>query len=782
MASKSRLFGTVLSASGTSRDGYINGLREANDSFLQNLIRHTRCFQRFHLFTVETDIRSSQLYWLNWLYQNGLSDRREIIVFPITYMAASLSSDDYDLFYSGDPYIGQLLELRAAFASSPWPIWGRCHSLSQDITLGAWRSLLHAESRSGDALLSSSQASGQALNNLLAEAGKRDNKSFAGDILTLPLGVSDMSCDISAQEARQSLGIPEQGLAILCLGRLSPLDKSDLHPLLVALAEVADETDAQDWYLYIVGQAADDDDYIQSLVQYAVQLGLENRIYFKFDLQPQHKQLAFAASDTFVSLADSVQESFGIAPVEAMSAGLPVILSDWDGYRELIEDGQEGFLIPTLWGDTDGLAVPHAYFSPMQSGFVQAQSVAVDIEALKTALIGLLTNVTLRKNCGKKAQKRYSKSYQWSLVIDAFDKVFETQSLKTPLECVPSGQMHALHPNRIFSGYGSDSLAENRQLQTTMLGRQVLTGRFYPVDYHSLRQTLPVESLEELLKVCRVRQSVGEIREILPLARAQADFLMLWATKHGLLHCEYIEEVGEQKIFQIEEYEEPSSSNLPPIKNPGIETAQLLLAGISDRSFDLIDGEAPCFQAEILMCLARELSGEDLPTSFASSSLGLCISDHFLERLHSVEIDRICTEFAEELERTFQSPEAWHRELKQRLAKPLPYDPLSRDITQSVFQSLGGLSVVNLDTELEKQAWRELRLSGEDYQDRKLIKAVAASWGKGEHYQTQRKVDKSVVQAVDKLKELFTSGRAEKPAVWLTALYREWLTEKLMQS
>ena len=56
----------------------------------------------------------------------------------------------------------------------------------------------------------------------------------------------------------------------------------------------------------------------------------------------------WAAADIFLSLVDNPQETFGLAPVEAMAAGVPVVVSDWDGYRYTVSDGVEGFRISTL--------------------------------------------------------------------------------------------------------------------------------------------------------------------------------------------------------------------------------------------------------------------------------------------------------------------------------------------------------------------------------------------------------------------------------------------------
>ena len=89
-------------------------------------------------------------------------------------------------------------------------------------------------------------------------------------------------------------------------------------------------------------------------------------------------------------------ESFGIVLVEAMSAGTPVLASDLDAFRRVLDDGALGVLFPT--GDAGGLA---------------------------RALLGLLADPGRRSALSARAGVAVRR-YDWSVVAEEVLEVYET--------------------------------------------------------------------------------------------------------------------------------------------------------------------------------------------------------------------------------------------------------------------------------------------------------------------------------------------------------------------
>ena len=137
----------------------------------------------------------------------------------------------------------------------------------------------------------------------------------------------------------------------------------------------------------------------------------------------------WAAADIFVSLADNIQETFGLAPVEAMACGLPVIASDWDGYRETIRHQTDGFLIRTTAPDAGmGEDLAYRYFADIDTygHFIAAtaQTTAVDTHDLANALANIATNADLRRKLGDAGKHHAQANYDWRAIIPQYDTLW----------------------------------------------------------------------------------------------------------------------------------------------------------------------------------------------------------------------------------------------------------------------------------------------------------------------------------------------------------------------
>lgn len=74
-------------------------------------------------------------------------------------------------------------------------------------------------------------------------------------------------------------------------------------------------------------------------------LGVADRAHFLGEVAEPEKLRLFAASDVFVLPSTEITEAFGIAQLEAMAAGLPVIASDLPtGVTDVTVDGVSGLL------------------------------------------------------------------------------------------------------------------------------------------------------------------------------------------------------------------------------------------------------------------------------------------------------------------------------------------------------------------------------------------------------------------------------------------------------
>jgi glycosyltransferase involved in cell wall biosynthesis len=153
-----------------------------------------------------------------------------------------------------------------------------------------------------------------------------------------------------SRSARQRLGLDDQSRVVLFVGNLEPRKQVDV--LLHALTGVRPHV--SDVVLLVVGsgQSAGLDDQTDTLNMLTRELALEGSVRFLGRVDDQRLLDCYAAADVFALPSSS--EAQGIAALEAMAAGLPVVASAVGGLLGTIQDGVSGFLVNS--GDPDELA------------------------------------------------------------------------------------------------------------------------------------------------------------------------------------------------------------------------------------------------------------------------------------------------------------------------------------------------------------------------------------------------------------------------------------------
>ena len=296
----------------------------------------------------------------------------------------------------------------------------------------------------------------------------------------IPLGVevetiarqADQAAD--RQALRQRFGVADSELLLLWVGRLSYFEKAFPQAMFQA-AQLAARQSGQRLRLLLVGWFPNGEQDRRLFQQAAAALAPDVPVVWLDGNDPAHVAQAWAAADAFISLVDNIQETFGLAPVEAMAAGLPVVASDWDGYRYTIRDGQEGLLIPTLASPAcvqgDLLAHRHAIGMETYQNYVgaAAQHTAVHVSAAAQAIARLAGSAELRGRLGEAGRRRARASFAWPVVVAQYNALFEELQARRQAAAEP-GPLRTVQPVRAepfaaFHGFATSVLQPELRLR-----------------------------------------------------------------------------------------------------------------------------------------------------------------------------------------------------------------------------------------------------------------------------------------------------------------------------
>lgn len=148
-------------------------------------------------------------------------------------------------------------------------------------------------------------------------------------------------------------------------------------------------------YLYIYGEGPEKDN-LKALID---SLKLNSKVLFKGVIS--NDKLPQAMSVFSVACLTSRMESFGVAAVESMAMGIPVVASNADGYREVIENNKTGIVV-----DKDNPA------------------------KIAQALKKLVLDRELREKMGIDGRIRVKTLYDWNDNVDSMLTIYEKYRIK----------------------------------------------------------------------------------------------------------------------------------------------------------------------------------------------------------------------------------------------------------------------------------------------------------------------------------------------------------------
>ncbi|MBA3910967.1 MAG: hypothetical protein C0524_14120 [Rhodobacter sp.] len=420
-------------------DGYdpakgINGRRVAGESFLRGFFTHAGVDEFVSLSHATADHTA----FAAMAKASGVTQPLRAVP-----MHAPSRLSPVDVVYFPAPPGPEEFWRRAPFGAAAWALCGITHTTATRAVMQSVFDMRAAPQMPWDAVICTSASVQHSLRTLMELAEDHLALRFPGATLparpllpVIPLGVctDDFRPDPAGGAAlRARLGLGPADIAVSCIARLTPDEKFDPFPLFLALEAAAPAFGAKGgrFHLLLCGQFRDQ--VWPAAFAEGARRVMPSVGYHHIDGgDAAERKATLSGSDIFVFPIDNLQETFGLAPVEAMAAGLPVIVSDWDGMKDTVTP-EAGFRIPTeMPGAGEATHLSQRFLGGTDSylqylGQMSALT-RIDVPALTRALVTLGTDPDLRARMGAAGQARARALYDWRAVIPQMQALWAEQS------------------------------------------------------------------------------------------------------------------------------------------------------------------------------------------------------------------------------------------------------------------------------------------------------------------------------------------------------------------
>lgn len=519
------------------------GRSVADKEFLFALFKYGT-FDEYHFF-FENDKLINQFKEEFQSLIIGNNKTNNIKLINICDLDACLASYSYTAFHTTDPILDKLLHIRSTFKlKAPFPITGYTHTLSSRFLIRGHLLTLMYKPGPYDSIICSSQCGKEVVNKIFNNINSNFQKAYNNDITYegrfdhIPLGINISDFNIlSKEEARQRLNLAKELKIILSIGRLSITSKMDYLPLIDSFAEtLKEEPNAR--LILAGGLPKEQEAYIQEMKIHANSLGITDQLIIYPNFDNNHKHLLYSAADIFVSPSDNVQETFGITIIEALASGVPIICSEWNGYKELVVDGLTGFKIPTVCQNSNSYIQEMTNLT-INPSFLLSQTTAINTKKMTEKLISILKNETKQDAIRTEALKT-AKQYDWSNLIPKYEKLWkELKEIALNNFQVSDYSLEFDYYNT-FNHYPTKILSENDVIAITEKGIKTLKHEVQLSINNSLVNYMDFNLIAEILKkLTNKKHSISELVTVESNSnKEKVEQHILWLLKYSLIELE----------------------------------------------------------------------------------------------------------------------------------------------------------------------------------------------------------------------------------------------------
>ena len=530
----------------------INGRRVAGESFLKGFLRHAAVDEFVFL--------TKQAGELDPVKALSATLRPNMPVRPVTLLRPNQIAPVSTIFFPSPNFTAEAWR-RAPYGTAAWSMCGITHTTSTAAVMQGFFDLRMAPVCEWDAVICTSQAvlSSVSYQMDLIDSHMRShlrvNPPPRPMLPVIPLGVhcDDFTPDAAKGAAlRKRIGAGAKDVVFVTIARLTPHEKFDPLPIYIAMQNASKQL-AKGQKLHVVMCGVFRDDYSRTVFEKGAASLMPDVGFAILDgADADERKAALSGADVFMFLIDNIQETFGLAPLEGMAAGLPLLVSDWDGMRDTVT-ADVGFRITTRSLGPQHLTQEALRYQGGIDNYLQycastSAMTEIDMGELTARILELARNPALRKRMGDAGARRVRAQYDWSKIVPQMQDLWAEQEVRRRLGTVKSvrypGDALPISPSptALFAGYPTEktSFGEATLVANDLAGSATVAEVLAVRNYQGLKRIFAspehIEQIQRFIAGAGPQgTSLAHVEAATGIKGIAAERIVIWLMKYAFI-------------------------------------------------------------------------------------------------------------------------------------------------------------------------------------------------------------------------------------------------------